>query len=81
MNIKFRTLIKKGTKFSENEFVRGRITAFADVICSPYNIKFGHAVTQTDEGIIINTICTPRKYDKFKRFTEARYPGLCEFNY
>lgn len=81
----FRTLIKKDHKFSDNDYVKGRITGIEYIVCFNGDIEraqdLGFAHVHFEDGILLKTICTKRQYEKFSKLVETMYPGLCEFDY
>ena len=73
---KFRTLVVRGV----NEYIRGRISGFQEVICVGFN-KIGYANSKCDEGTIMTVKCSSEKYYLFAAIVERYYPGLCTFDY
>ena len=65
-------------KFAGNEYVRGRIAGFMEIICGPFMSVWTNI---PDIGYTINVKCTRRKYNKLCEIIEQNYPDLCEFDY
>lgn len=77
----FLTCIKKDHKLGEKEYVRGRISAAASIICHGHLGNTVGYMEGTAEGMTFKVICTPELYSAFAKQVEATYPGLCIFNY
>lgn len=73
----FKTLIKADHKLGDNEYVRGRLSGIALAMCDAKQV---YAHEGYDKGYVYKFRCTKRRYNKFAKFVEKRYPGLCEFN-
>ena len=78
----FYTVIKADHKLGGIEYIKGRIHGIMTAICyknSGNEILQG--VGENELGFIIITKTTTRRYRKFAKITETRYPGLCIFDY
>ena len=84
MERKFYTLVKENHKFGGNDYIRGKIHSYKELICDgerdgltkpafAWNIISG-------VGHAIATECTQEQYDHFSQMVEKHYPGLCEFD-
>lgn len=74
------TRIRNDHKFSDSDFVLGKIIGYADVICygrSHTPIELNRETGEYFYGVY----CTEEEYGRFSKMVEEHYPGLCEFNY
>jgi hypothetical protein len=78
----FKTLIKGDHKLN-CEYVKGRISGIAYVICeeSKPGRAWGLREKQNDKSMIHTMECTTKQYVEFRRVIEELYPGLCIFDY
>lgn len=72
------TLVKGDHKEGYSTYVRGRVTGIALVMLDIFEV-FG--LKECADGWVFGCMCKPRKYRKFAKYIEKRYPGLCVFNY
>lgn len=77
----FKTLIRKDHKLGEKEYVEGRISGIMFCMCADFRKTKGYVSKETDNGIVLSVMTTPKKYKEFCGVIKELYPYLCEFNY
>jgi hypothetical protein len=72
----FKTYVKADHKLSGNEYIKGRISGIARVICGE---AVGVGLVDNEGGVLMFHTCTKRQYEKFRKIIEELYPDLCTF--
>lgn len=76
----FDTLVKEGHKLY-NDYVRGRITGIAYMICDERKDACRPCMIIDGIGYVFTLRCTQEQYDRLTKVIEDMYPDLCEFNW
>lgn len=80
----YRTLVQEDHKFGKNNYVKGRIGGYKELICDGENDGLRKPSYAWDYipgvGEFVDTVCSKEQYDRFRALVERHYPGLCEFD-
>lgn len=77
-------IVKEGHKFGDNDYVKGRIAGYKELLCDgEYNgfDKPTHAIDyHPGVGEVFYTKCSQEDFDRLCSLVKKHYPGLCEFD-